>query len=75
MTEKMDPYFAVFNNHINNAHKRAMEDLEVNSPEWIAEILAFEQQGIMGIFNEEPTPATLRYVELVTAFVNEGRED
>jgi len=75
MTESMGPYLAVFNDHLNNAHDRALAVLEVESKVWAQEIRECKERGIMGIFSEEPTPATRRYVELVTGFVNEGAGD
>ena len=73
MAEKMDAYFAVFNNHVNNAHDRAMAVLDVESPDAAEEIRRWKSTGIMAIFQQDPTPATKRYVELVTEYVNEDK--
>ncbi len=74
MAEPMDPYFSVFNCHINNAHERAVAELETLDSSWAAEIRKWKSSGIMGIFDQDPTPATRKYVELVTQFVNENRD-
>lgn len=73
--EKLDYYFSVFNGHINNAHDRAVEALKGENPDWAEEVLKAHTEGIMGIFERDPTPATKRYVELVTQFVNEDAEE
>lgn len=76
MPEKLSPYFAVFNGHVNEADKRARAFLAENSlTTWLEEIKAMEakENGIMALFNHEPTAATGAYVALVTLFVNEGR--
>lgn len=73
--KKMDFQFSVFNGHINDAHKRAMESLQGENPVWADEIRAAEAVGIMGIFDKPPTDATKRYVDLVTEYVNEDAED
>ena len=70
MADKMDAYFSVFNNHINNAHDRAVLDLEAESPDFAKEIRGWKERGIMGIFDQDPTPATKRYVALVMQYVN-----
>jgi hypothetical protein len=71
--ELMDPGFAVFNQHVNDAGKRALKILESQFPSFVEEVKKAEEEGIMVIFNEKPTPATAAYVALVTAFVNENR--
>lgn len=69
--EKMDPYFSVFNSHVNNAHDRAMEVMKRSFKSHYAKIKKAEAKGIMSIFDTKPAQATLIYVALVTAFVNE----
>lgn len=71
--ERLDPSFAVFNQHVNKADERAMALLEEFSPAYAAEIKKAEDKGIMSIFSKAPTPATSAYAWLVTAFVNEGK--
>lgn len=70
-TERMGPGFAVFNSHKNDAHDNALRILDASFPKMAYEIREIaEEEGIMVIFNREPTPATSAYVTLVTAFVN-----
>ena len=75
MSESMSPYVAVFNQHINNAGKKANRDV-------IAKFgrKAFNQvfprayrEGIMAM---KGIPETMRdfYVERVTAYVNAHAE-
>jgi len=72
MSDKMSPYESVFNNHVNNAHERAMEVIrEQFSKNLITEVEALYDNGIMLIFDDSPTIATMLYVALVTAFVND----
>jgi hypothetical protein len=68
--EKMTPYFAVFNNHINDAKERALSVLDEYFPSWAEEIRAVDKTGIMEIVQKEPTPATASFTALVTMFVN-----
>jgi len=69
--EPMDPYFALFNNHVNDAGERALAVLDEHFSEYAEEIRAAEEEGIMGIMQVDPTFAAVAYVALVTAFVNE----
>lgn len=71
----MDPGFAVFNGHVNNADRRARDLMRRWFKSSLAEVEAIEEKnnGIMAIFHNDPTPAVLAYVALVTAFVNEDR--
>lgn len=73
MSEFKDPYTAVFNSHVNDAHVRAMAVLKASFPEWHEEIAIAYNKGIMVIFSEPLTPPVAAYVALVTAFVNEER--
>lgn len=70
---KVDVYSAVFNGHVNDANKRAMEVLDKHFPDLASEIRALDAKhnGIMGIFRmeDELTPAIAAYAALVTAFV------
>lgn len=68
----MNPRFAVFNGDVNDAHERALIVLGDQFPEFREELVQYED-GIMEIFNVHHTPAILKYVELVTGFVNEGK--
>lgn len=68
--ERMDGFISVFNGHINDADKRARAILSDKHREEV-ERIEREGEGIMAIFDRSPTSATLRYVELVTQFVNE----
>lgn len=76
MAEKLDPHFAVFNCHINNAKDRAMATLKAHFPSWHDEIAALDEDpGIMVIFTHNvATPATAAFVALVTHLVNEEPE-
>jgi hypothetical protein len=68
------PGGAVFNGHINHADKRARDLMRVVCPDMLEELEAIEGQenGIMGIFSRERTPAIAAYVMLVNAFVLEA---
>ena len=68
------PRGAVFNNHKNDAHERAITLLKVIQLSWAEEIgrLTEKHNGIMGIFQEPITPAIAAYVSLVNAFVLEA---
>ncbi len=73
---KLDPHFALFNLHINNAGERAIKILEEHFPSsWVEKIRTLQASGIMALFDEDPAPATAAYLALVTAFVNESEGD
>lgn len=74
MAERMGPTWAVFNGHSNDASDRAVAILEEFYPSWAEEIAKAQEEGIMVIFDKEPTPATAAFSMLVTAFVNEDRK-
>ena len=74
MAERMGPTWAVFNGHSNDASDRAVAILEEFYPSWAEEIKKAQEKGIMVIFDKEPTPATAAFSMLVTAFVNEDKE-
>ncbi len=79
-TEKMDAFTAVFNGHINNAHRRARDAMGRECPGYLAKVLKREKDGngIMAIFHPpysksgKPFRAFTRYAELVRLFVNYG---
>ena len=56
MANYLDPYFAVFNNHTNNANERARKALTKMQPEWGERIEELEKEGngIMYIFKIPP---------------------
>lgn len=65
-------YESVFNGHTNNAENRAIKLLRKHAPEYAKEVEESKNIGIMSIFDEEPTVASMSFALLVTAFVNEG---
>jgi len=73
--ERMSGYFSVFNGPVNDAHERAMQEMDRSMPEWAEEVRTIEREenGIMAIFNHGPKPSTAAYVALVTYLVNEDR--
>lgn len=75
--ERMSAYFAVFNGHVNDAHERAMQEMDRSLPTWAEEVreIDHEGNGIMAIFKQGAKPSTAAYVALVTYFVNEDRAD
>lgn len=72
-TAPMDPYFAVFNQHINNAGERAKEKFikKFGAAAWRTKMAPMYKDGIMAIFDRPPSVWTQFYVDAVTAFVNE----
>tara|TARA_Y100001951_G_C11192915_1_gene212585 strand:+ start:65 stop:331 length:267 start_codon:yes stop_codon:yes gene_type:complete len=66
-----NPSGPVFNGHSNDADSRARTLMQVVCPTWLEEVVQLEEEknGIMGIFDAEPTPAIAAYVMLVNAFV------
>ena len=72
---KMDIYFAVFNQHINDAKEKATADLikEFGQEMYDSDFLPFVEKGIMSIFKTPPTNITMFYAERVQHYVNEGR--
>ncbi len=75
--QPMDPGFSVFNGHVNNADEKARALMRLFWPDYLEEVERLEEEGngIMNIFNQEPTQATLTYATIVTAYVNDGRLD
>jgi hypothetical protein len=75
-TEKrVDAYFSVFNGHVNNAAARANAEFvaQFGQEAYDEHIKPLREAGIMSIFTIDPTPFTMAWVALVTAFVNENR--
>lgn len=75
--ERMDPSFAVFNNHKNNAGDRADKEAieQCGQKAFDKHIAPLRESGIMAILNiERPKPIQIVWIALVTAFVNEGIE-
>ena len=73
--EQLSPAFSVFNNHANDADKKARACLNEYFNGSLEELERIEKKhnGIMGIFDEKPNIHTAAYVALVTYIVNEGR--
>lgn len=76
MGKRMDPGFAVFNLHVNDAGARADAEFvaQFGQDAFDTEIAPLHEAGIMSIFSLRPTPRTAAWVALVTAFVNEDHE-
>lgn len=72
--ERLDPQFAVFNLHVNDAGNRADAEFvaQFGRAKFDEKIKPLHEAGIMSVFDKEPTKWTLAWVALVTAFVNEG---
>lgn len=75
LPKKMDPYWAVFNCHVNGAKAKAREAFieKYGREVWDEKLAGPERDGIMVIFKTPPTEWTQFYVDQVTKFVNEGR--
>lgn len=74
--ERMDPGFAVFNCHVNNAADRADAEFKALFGEkcFKRHIAPCHEAGIMTIFHREGKWRLL-WVTLCTAFVNEDRRN
>ena len=72
-SEYLSTGFAVFNNHINDADRKAREALGRMMPEWLKKVEMVERQegGIMAVMEHPSSPACVAYVTLVTYLVNE----
>ena len=72
MTGRMDPGFALFNYHVNDAAEKAKELFirTFGEEKWQAEIQPFVDTGVMAILNEPVTFYTGFYVAAVTLIVN-----
>ena len=75
--EKMDPYFALFNLHKNQAGERAKQEFirKWGQDVWDKEMKPFEEKGIMSIFQQPPNQYTSFYVGRVHEMVNEEAPD
>jgi hypothetical protein len=73
----LDLQFSVFNGHVNDADKRARELMKWIAADWLDDVEKIEKDGdgIMAIFNQDATLATICYSSIVAAYVNEHRED
>ena len=73
--KRLDPYFAVFNCHINDARERADKEFKAQFGEekWKEEIKPLHDEGIMVIFQAEPTSFVMAWAALCTAYVNEDK--
>lgn len=73
--EILSPSFAVFNNHINDADRKARFLMMKFAPKYLEQLEANEKKsgGVMGIFQEgaKASQAVSMYITFVTAFVNE----
>lgn len=72
--ERMDPGFAVFNSHINNALERADAEFiaQFGEKRFKRYIAPHHERGIMSIFENKAGKWTMLWVSLCTAFVNEA---
>lgn len=70
--EPMDAFFAVFNGHINDAHKRTQRlmNKHFGPRTWQKHMAKYQKRGIMSIFEEPPNEYTKFYSVWVMAFVN-----
>jgi len=78
MKKRLDSFFSVFNLHMNNAGKRADEEIIARFGEDIFDryIKPYYDRGIMSIFDHDPTRlnyVVIGWLALVTYFVNEDR--
>ena len=70
----LDPQFALFNSHKNDAHSKAKADFIriEGQDDWDEYIQPIQDEGIMAIFNQEPTREAYWFVMRVTMYVNEN---
>lgn len=70
----MDIVFSMFNHHINDALYKAKVDFVdfYDALVWQDKIQPFIDNGVMSIFDQEPTPEARVFVCLVYEYVNEG---
>lgn len=73
--ERMSIQFSVFNLHVNDAGERADAEYiaQCGQESFDQHIKPFRDQGIMSIMKVPPTPQTMGWAMLVTAYVNEGK--
>jgi hypothetical protein len=74
--DRMDPGFAVFNGHVNDASDRADAEYvaQFGQASFDEHIKPLHDAGIMSVFNTRPTAQTMAWTSLVTAYVNENRK-
>ncbi len=70
--EPMDPFFSLFNCHVNDAERRAKESFiqKYDEATWKRELQPFINKGIMSIFDKPPSEFTQFFVDEVTRIVN-----
>ena len=68
----MNPYFAVFNSHVNDAKVKAKQMfIELHGQKkWDEQLQPFLDKGAMSIFDEDPNQYTRAYVLFIWMFVN-----
>lgn len=73
--EWMNPFFAMFNCHINDAQTKADRAFidKYGKGQWSRRIKPLQEAGIMDIFYQSKDEWLLFYIDSVHAFVNEGR--
>lgn len=72
--EMLSVYFSVFNQHINDADKKAKNAFikRFGTFAWHQQMKPFEKVGIMSVFKSAPTQFTTYYINMVHHFVNEN---
>ena len=70
----LDPQFALFNSHKNDAFTKVKTDFIriLGQDDWDEYIQPIQDEGIMAIFNQEPTREAYWFVMRVTMYVNEN---
>lgn len=73
--EVMDPYFSLFNLHVNDAGERARAAFikRFGVDVWRENIGPDYESGVMAIMQKPPTEFTKWFVETIWVFVNENR--
>jgi len=75
-SEKFDPYFAVFNCHVNGALGKASDAFKIKFPgQFDTEIQPYIDKGVMSIFDESPNEYLTYFVNAITNTVNETSMD
>lgn len=74
--DRLGPYVAVFNYHVNDAGEKAREAFirAFGQEGWDMHIQPFEDRGIMSLFNVTPTFHTMFYVTAVMLFASGDAE-
>ncbi len=65
-----DQMWAVFNNHVADAGKRAFELCRERKTHGLADLEKYIKSGVMEIFHHSPTSASKLYANLCFAFAN-----